>query len=225
MGRRGLRPPPLHRFPRDARPKRPSRRRGLEHDHPLRRPAGHPDVVDAAADDLAAVGHQHDLVVMLDREGGDERPVALVDRHRHDAFAAAPGDPVFERRGALAVAIGRDGQDELLGGAHLGIALRRQGRRVAADLLAVAGRDPPRLRRRRPGASSDRRRAPRDRRRNGARIAIEMTRSPSPRAMPRTPTELRPANTRTSVTEKRMHWPPAGGEQHVVGLGAGRRRR
>ena len=36
-----------------------------------------------------------------------------------------------------------------------------------------------------------------------------MTLSPSASVMPRTPTELRPANTRTSVTGKRMHWPCA----------------
>ena len=36
-----------------------------------------------------------------------------------------------------------------------------------------------------------------------------MSLSPSSSAMPRTPIEVRPANTRTSVTGKRMHWPPA----------------
>ncbi len=41
------------------------------------------------------------------------------------------------------------------------------------------------------------------------RIDIEITRSPSSSAMPRTPTDERLWNTRTSSTAKRMHWPPA----------------
>ena len=45
--------------------------------------------------------------------------------------------------------------------------------------------------------------------------------SPSASAMPRTPVELRPLKTRTSLTGKRMHWPARGGQQHVVALGAG----
>ena len=36
-----------------------------------------------------------------------------------------------------------------------------------------------------------------------------MTLSPSASAMPRTPIESRPLNTRTSSTAKRMHWPRA----------------
>ena len=40
-------------------------------------------------------------------------------------------------------------------------------------------------------------------------IDCEITRSPSARLMPRTPIEVRPWNTRTSVTAKRMHWPCA----------------
>jgi hypothetical protein len=57
------------------------------------------------ADELAAVGHQHDLVAVLDGEGGDELAVALVHRHGDDALAAAARDPVLEGRGALAVAV------------------------------------------------------------------------------------------------------------------------
>ena len=40
-------------------------------------------------------------------------------------------------------------------------------------------------------------------------MPIEITSSPSPRRMPRTPVELRPAKTRTSGTAKRIHWPSA----------------
>ncbi len=51
-----------------------------------------------------------------------------------------------------------------------------------------------------------------------------MTVSPSPRRMPRTPVESRPANTRTSSTAKRMARPARRGQQHVL-VGACRRPR
>src|SRR5262245_17054133 len=35
---------------------------GIEHDHALRRAARYTDALDAGADELAAIGHQHDLV-------------------------------------------------------------------------------------------------------------------------------------------------------------------
>jgi hypothetical protein len=38
---------------------------------------------------------------------------------------------------------------------------------------------------------------------------MAITVSPCPKLMPRTPVESRPLNTRTSVTGKRMHCPPA----------------
>ena len=57
---------------------------------------GDADARDRHADELAAVGHQHDLVAVLHRERSDERAVAGVDRHGDDAFAAAPGDAIFE---------------------------------------------------------------------------------------------------------------------------------
>ena len=41
------------------------------------------------------------------------------------------------------------------------------------------------------------------------RIDSEISSSPSSSVMPRTPVELRPLNTRTSATGKRMHWPLA----------------
>src|SRR3546814_12609579 len=45
----------------------------------------------------------------------------------HDALPiSATGDAVFVAVGALAIAIFRNGQDVLLGGAHLGIAFLRQ---------------------------------------------------------------------------------------------------
>src|SRR6202011_3920557 len=78
---------------------------GVEDDDALGRAAGDPDALDRTADQLTLVGHQHDLVRVLDRERGHQLAVAVVDRHRDDAFAAAARGPVFERRGALAVAI------------------------------------------------------------------------------------------------------------------------
>src|SRR5439155_19845103 len=47
-----------------------------------------------------------------------------------DALAAAPGAAIFEGRGALAVAVLGDGEDELLRRGELGDPLGRQGRRV-----------------------------------------------------------------------------------------------
>jgi hypothetical protein len=41
---------------------------GVEHDDALGRAAGDADVLDRAADQLALVGHQHDLIAILDRE-------------------------------------------------------------------------------------------------------------------------------------------------------------
>src|SRR6516162_3495182 len=48
---------------------------GGEHDHALRRAAGDADAVDRAADELAAIGDQHALVLLLERKGSNQRPV------------------------------------------------------------------------------------------------------------------------------------------------------
>src|SRR5262245_61789527 len=42
--------------------------RGVEHDHTLGRAPGDADTFDARADELTAVGHQHELIPVLDRE-------------------------------------------------------------------------------------------------------------------------------------------------------------
>src|SRR5262245_6277145 len=44
---------------------------GIEDGYALGRPAGHANSVDRNADDLSAVGHQHDLILVADREGCD----------------------------------------------------------------------------------------------------------------------------------------------------------
>src|ERR1700704_29249 len=41
---------------------------GIEHDDALGRAAGDPDALDRTADQLTLVGHQHDLIRVLDRE-------------------------------------------------------------------------------------------------------------------------------------------------------------
>src|ERR1700726_608221 len=96
---------------------------GREHDDALRRAAGDADAVDRAADQLAAVGDQHDLVGFLDRERRHQAPVLFGDRHGDDAFAAAAGGAVLVRRRALAEAFFRNGEHKLLGFRHYDVAL------------------------------------------------------------------------------------------------------
>src|SRR5438876_3383446 len=104
--------------------------RGVEYDHALGRAAGDADAFDARADELAAVGDQHELVPLLDRERRDQlagflpdRAVALAHIHGDDAFSAATGDAIFVGRRALAVAALGDREHELLGCRHFHIAL------------------------------------------------------------------------------------------------------
>src|SRR6185437_1726676 len=88
--------------------------RGREHDDALRRAAGDADAVDRAADQLPAVGDQHDLVGLLDRERGDQATslftnllLALLPFHHghcDNAFAAATCDPILVGRCAFAIA-------------------------------------------------------------------------------------------------------------------------
>src|SRR5262249_2092229 len=69
---------------------------GLEDAYALRVARGDANVVDRATDQLAGVGDEHDLVAVLDWEGGHQPAIALVDDHGGDAFAAAAGDAVIE---------------------------------------------------------------------------------------------------------------------------------
>src|SRR4029077_21132811 len=111
---------------------------GIEHDDALGRTAGNADVLDRTADQLALVGHQYDLVAILDRERCHQFAVALVHRHRDDAFAAAAGGAVFERGRALAIDVLADGQHELLGRRHLDNALLAELARAGLALAAGA---------------------------------------------------------------------------------------
>ena len=86
--------------------------------------AGNPHIVDRAADQGAAVGDKHDLVGRLHRAGCDHHVASLVDVDIYDARATAVGDAVFVGRGALAEAVRRDGENELLRRGEFGAALR-----------------------------------------------------------------------------------------------------
>ena len=92
----------------------------------MRVAASDPDIVHRAADQLPAVGHQHNLISFFDRERGDEAAVAVVDGHRPDALAAAARGSELIRRRALAEALGRDRQYELFAALHLGELFRAQ---------------------------------------------------------------------------------------------------
>src|SRR6266850_5101689 len=56
----------------------------IEHDDALRRAAGDADVLDRAADQLALVGHQHDLIAVLD---GDRKSTRLNSSHLVISYA------------------------------------------------------------------------------------------------------------------------------------------
>ena len=72
---------------------------------------------DRQADQLGLVGHQHQLHAVAHGEAGDDGAVAVFLAGRAnvgEAHAAAPDGAVFVGRGDLAVAIGGEGEDELL---------------------------------------------------------------------------------------------------------------
>src|SRR5262245_55926987 len=114
----------------------------LEQGHALGLAAGDADVVHRAADELAAVGHQHDLIAVGDGERRHHLAVALGDVHVGDALPAAAGNAILIGRTALAIAAGGDGEDELLLALQLGVALRRDGgfRALLALAFALDGR-------------------------------------------------------------------------------------
>src|SRR3978361_1181657 len=122
---------------------------GVEHDHALGRAPGDADAVHRAADQLAAVGYQHELVGLLDRERGHQPAdlrldrlltlLAFPDRHRAKTFAAAVGDAVLVGRRALTEASLGHRQDELLGRRHLDIALLAEFDRARRGLLRLLG--------------------------------------------------------------------------------------
>src|SRR6185503_1800946 len=78
--------------------------------HALRVAADGRDAVDGHADQLAAVGDQHQVVVVGDQAQPDHLAVALGGRGGDDALAAAVLGRVVGRRRALAVALLAHGQ-------------------------------------------------------------------------------------------------------------------
>src|SRR6185312_11980612 len=107
--------------------------RGIEHDHALGRTPDNADAFDAGADELAAVGDEHELIPVLHRERSDQlaglfpdRAIALADVHGDDAFAASAGDAIFVGRRALAVAAFGNREHELLRRGHRHVLLLTQ---------------------------------------------------------------------------------------------------
>src|SRR5262249_34472858 len=113
--------------------------RRVEDDDALGGAARDPNALHGAADQLAAIGDQHDLIRLIDRGGSAGRTVALIDHHRGDALAAALGDPELIGRGALSVAVFRDRQDDLLGRAHGGVALLAEFDRAGLLRVGLGG--------------------------------------------------------------------------------------
>ena len=115
----------------------------LEDDHALGAAAGDADIVDRATDHLAAIGDQHELIVMLDREGRRDAAVLRRGLDVDDARAAAAGDAVFVSRTTLSVALFRRGQNELLGGLQGMLATDRHFgiKQITRDLYGCRPKD------------------------------------------------------------------------------------
>uniref|UniRef100_A0A0N5A0B3 Glutamate synthase large subunit n=1 Tax=Parastrongyloides trichosuri TaxID=131310 RepID=A0A0N5A0B3_PARTI len=101
---------------------------GAEDGHALAGAADDADLADRCADHLAAVGDQHEVVRLLDREGGGQtRARAAAQAVGRQPLPAPPGAAILIGRGPLAEAGFRDRQNELLGRAQFGDTLHRQG--------------------------------------------------------------------------------------------------
>src|SRR5262249_14315537 len=86
----------------------------FEEHHALGLATGVADVRHREADELAAIGHQHDLVAMTHREACHYLAVSVGHLDGCNAGATAPGDPVGIGGTALAEPFRRDRQNELL---------------------------------------------------------------------------------------------------------------
>ena len=80
----------------------------------MRGPTHLADLADACANQHAAVGDQHDLVVGVHQRGGHDFAVALALLDGNHALGAAAMACVLANRGALAVTVLRGGQHALL---------------------------------------------------------------------------------------------------------------
>ena len=67
-------------------------------------------VLDAGADDHAAAGGEHDLVVLGHLADGDDRPVSLAGLNVDQTFPTAVLGAVFRQQRAFAVTVGADRQ-------------------------------------------------------------------------------------------------------------------
>src|SRR5438067_12771 len=78
----------------------------------LRRAPGLPDLGGFETNDLAVLGDNHQVALLLDGENRNHRSDARRGLHVDDALAAARREPVILQWRALAVAVLGDGQDE-----------------------------------------------------------------------------------------------------------------
>src|SRR4029077_4526764 len=108
-----------------------------EDHHPLAAASGDADIVDRDADHHGTIGHQHDLIVVPDREDRDDRVLTPAQIHVVDALPAAAGDAVIIGRAAHPEAFLGDALDELLARREIEELLFRQ-RRLAGPVAVVA---------------------------------------------------------------------------------------
>ncbi len=101
---------------------------GADQRHPLGGATSDADSIHREAYKLAAVRHQEDFVRVFNGKGSDDLGVRSAAKTMSDeTFAAAPGDPVLVGRCALAQAVGRGGENELLLPAQLADPIGAEG--------------------------------------------------------------------------------------------------
>ena len=107
------------------------------------------DIPGPQADQLGLVGHQHHIVGVARGKTGQHVAVAIAFGDVADALPAAARLAIFKRRRPLAKAVGRNGEDELLGGRKLrhagfrkcplaGVGLPRRGLQIILALLRAS---------------------------------------------------------------------------------------
>src|SRR3546814_1143079 len=90
----------------------------VEQAHARGTAADNTQAVEPHADELCLVGDEHQLMRPRRRETGDDRAVAADIVDVGDALATAAGPAIFISRRQLAIAIGGDGEEELLAPRH-----------------------------------------------------------------------------------------------------------
>src|SRR5207302_5713259 len=112
----------------------------LEDHDTLTAPPRDADIVYRAADHHAAVGDQHNLVVVPDREHGDDRVAPPGQVHVVDTLPAASGDAVIMGRAAHAKALFGDAQHHFLALREIGEGILGKHRLAGAFGAVVIGR-------------------------------------------------------------------------------------